>query len=437
MPKFDPYDHLLRNFSKHKFKVFIEQSVFQPDESFKEYIAWYGTYYVELWNVNKKDWKISDVAHIDVPNVGMSGCDSFSRWIFFLDHVENDLIIPNMMWSRASQHLVKLANSLSTNPAYLKELAEKLSGESDWPMRVRFYYLTNASFDPSAKEGEFYDWVSTRVRSLFLKGARKSNLDFKKVDFDVGIGNPTTFLKQARGQTVKVIKRIEARPDSMQLQFMEGRIEVIASNQRKLYAYDQKNPKLITLDQNVDPDQYFTCDEVEEFESLLNKPNLREEELQRFFCENPKFLLSLDYDEVRPQISLIDESGGELTPDFFLKPVGKNLWEILDIKLPNAKLVAGSRNRKSLSHSVHRGNAQLMNYAKYFEDPRNREKISRATGIACFKPRLTLLIGKKKNVDEECWHQIIEQERPFVNIIGYDELLDKAKRNTIAFKSKD
>lgn len=437
MPKFDPYEHLLRNFSKHKFKEFIEQTVFKPDELFREHIGWYGTYYEGLWTVDKKDWQISDVAHVDVPNVGMTGCDSFSRWIFFLDHVENDLIIPKMIWPRASRHLIELANSLAKNHTYLNKLAEKLSGDVGWPMVVRFYYLTNACFDPSVKEGEFYDRVSSHIRSIFLKGALKCNLNFKEVDFDFGIGNPTTFVNRVRDNTIRVIKKIEARPDSMQLQFLEGRIEVVTSNKRKLYAYDQKHPKMITLDQVVDSSLYFNAHEVEEFESLLNKPNLREEEIQRFFSEHPKFLSIMDYDEVRPQISLIDESGTKLVPDFFLKPIGKNLWEILDIKLPTAKLVAGSPNRKGLSHCVHRGNAQLMNYAKFFDKSRNREKLFRATGIDCFKPRLTLLIGKKKNVDEKCWNQIIEQERPFVNIVGFDELLDKIKRNTIDFETKN
>jgi hypothetical protein len=143
----------------------------------------------------------------------------------------------------------------------------------------------------------------------------------------------------------------------------------------------------------------------------------------------------MDYDEIRPQISLIDESNEKLIPDFFLKPVGKELWDILDIKLPSANLVAGSRKRRSLSSAVHRGNAQLMNYAKFFDDPKNREKVFKVTGIDCFKPRLTLVIGKKKNVDEKSWNQIIAQERPFVNIVGYDELLEKARRNCIEFES--
>jgi hypothetical protein len=166
---------------------------------------------------------------------------------------------------------------------------------------------------------------------------------------------------------------------------------------------------------------------------LLNKPAVRENQIQKFRTDNPKFLFSLDYDEIRPQVSLIDESGDILRPDFFLKPVGKRLWDILDIKLPNVSLVAGSPSRKSLSHYVYRGKAQLVNYAKFFEDPRNREKLFKLTGIDCFNPRLTLVIGKKKNVDEEQWNQIIAQERPWVNIIGYDELLEKAKKNRIRF----
>jgi len=60
MPKFDPYEYLLRNFSKHKFKLFIEQTVFKPDEAFRKRIGWYGTYYEALWTVDQKDWQISE-----------------------------------------------------------------------------------------------------------------------------------------------------------------------------------------------------------------------------------------------------------------------------------------------------------------------------------------------------------------------------------------
>jgi hypothetical protein len=34
MKEFDPYEHLLRNFSKHKFKLFIEKSVRARSQTF-------------------------------------------------------------------------------------------------------------------------------------------------------------------------------------------------------------------------------------------------------------------------------------------------------------------------------------------------------------------------------------------------------------------
>jgi hypothetical protein len=290
MPSFDPYESLLRNFSKHKFKIFIENTLFKPDEVWEENIDWYGTYFKEFWSVNKEKWEKTGVAHVDIPNVGMLGLASFHRWIFFLDHLENDLIAPNMIYPRAVQHLTELAKYLSSEKDYLTDLLKKLTDEqNDWPMNVIFYYLTNAPFDPRVNGVDSYtDFISNSERNIhthFLKGAKKYKLDFKNVEVEAGLGNPTSFLEHghAREHSIKIIKEIEARPDSLHLQFVEGKIDVISSNKRKVYAFDKNNPKMVTLDQIVNPNLYFTTDEVDEFESLLNKPRLREEELQNFF----------------------------------------------------------------------------------------------------------------------------------------------------------
>ena len=40
---------------------------------------------------------------------------------------------------------------------------------------------------------------------------------------------------------------------------------------------------------------------------------------------------------------------------------------------------------------------------------------------------LTLVIGRRSNVDEDRWRQMIENERPMVDIVGFDELLDRAR----------
>jgi hypothetical protein len=205
-------------------------------------------------------------------------------------------------------------------------------------------------------------------------------------------------------------------------------VRIVCANKRLLTAYDRDHPRFALLDEVVDPQRFYAKEEIQELEELINRPGVRELELQLFLEAHPKFLLYGDYDEVSPQVILVDEDNKELRPDFFLRPSGRNLWEIMDIKLPAVDLLAGPKNRKCLSSSVHRGVSQLMQYARFFENPRNRDRVFRETGIDCFKPRLTLVIGKKSNVDEALWNQIIEQERPFVHIMGFDEMLDRARK---------
>jgi hypothetical protein len=445
--KSDPYEYLLRNFSKHKFKLYIENSIFNLRSYPQSDLPEFG-------ELHKDQWKDSDFAFMDMPTrMGlMFGVTSYNRWLFYLHHIEDGLIRPEMIWKKTGQEIMKLARRLANDEVYLRGLRETLYDRIGHFVRsdhmfhdpvygdAQFYYLTNGDMDPFSEEREFAELensISPQIRTTFLNSARKFGVDLEKADFGIGVGSPKTFLGEMRDKNIRVIKRIEARPDSLYLQFFEGQIEVMPANKRQFYVYDKKKPKPILLDQIIDSSSYFTEEEIEEFESLLNRSNTTESKLQNFLQDHPKFLLHTDYDELRPQISLIDESGCELKPDFFLRPLGKRLWEILDIKLPRTTMVAGSRNRKSLSHYVHRGSAQLMNYAKFFDDPRNRERVFRATGIDCFKPRLTLVIGKKKNVDEETWNQIIEQERPFVDIVGFDELLERAKKTLLRFPARE
>lgn len=42
MPGFNPYENLLRNFSKHKFKMFVEKTILNPDIHSHEQLAEYG-----------------------------------------------------------------------------------------------------------------------------------------------------------------------------------------------------------------------------------------------------------------------------------------------------------------------------------------------------------------------------------------------------------
>lgn len=170
--------------------------------------------------------------------------------------------------------------------------------------------------------------------------------------------------------------------------------------------------------------------QIQQFEDLINSPHLQESQLQKFFELHPSFLLGTDYESVRSNVILPNQFGNDLIPDFFLEPIVSELWEILELKLPDKPLTVGSANRKDMSRYVRQGCAQLRTYMHYFDDPKHRDAVGRKYGIWTYKPRLTLIIGRKREVSDLLWRQL-ELELPHVRVITYDDLLRKVKKRIL------
>jgi hypothetical protein len=73
----------------------------------------------------------------------------------------------------------------------------------------------------------------------------------------------------------------------------------------------------------VDRDEFGIQYEIEQFESLINNPDVGELQLQRFFVENPHFLAAARLLQAipLPHVRLADARGKILIPDFVLKPI--------------------------------------------------------------------------------------------------------------------
>src|ERR1043165_755809 len=98
---------------------------------------------------------------------------------------------------------------------------------------------------------------------------------------------------------------------------------------------------------------------IDEFEYLINRPDVSELELQKFINAHPPLVMGLDYDAVFPQVALERRDDGPLIPDFLLKLLDKAEVDLLDLKLPNAKMTSGGKNRLRFSQVVQNGIAQL------------------------------------------------------------------------------
>ncbi|MEI4920424.1 DUF4263 domain-containing protein, partial [Klebsiella pneumoniae] len=67
---------------------------------------------------------------------------------------------------------------------------------------------------------------------------------------------------------------------------------------------------------------------------------------------------------------------------------------IVDLKLPAAKLIVHKENRVRFAAAVSEARAQLLEYRRWFDDPRNRKRIRERLGMEIYAPRLAVVIGR-------------------------------------------
>jgi Shedu protein SduA, C-terminal len=186
--------------------------------------------------------------------------------------------------------------------------------------------------------------------------------------------------------------------------------------------------------------KYFTLDrdnfgiqyEIELFEALINKPDVRELDLQEFFEEHPHFLIATRLMQALPHVSLVDQEGKLLVPDFVLKPIvaaqRDSNWEILDLKHPQAKLLAGPSNHVRFSQDVMKAINQVKDYKDHFEDPRNAGAIAQVLGHALKHPKLGVLIGRMPESGDVEALEVAQSRETEVRIVTYDEILETQKK---------
>jgi hypothetical protein len=182
------------------------------------------------------------------------------------------------------------------------------------------------------------------------------------------------------------------------------------------------------------PDGFFTVHkdnlgiqvEVEKFEALINRPDVTELELQKFFEEHPHFLSRMH--TPLPHVRLSGRDGSVLIPDFILRPIvaqqRDSSWEVLDLKKPQERLLAGKGSRARLSSKVIAAIRQLRDYKEHFNNPDHAQEIASLLGHRLKFPKLGVLIGRLANTDVEALQR--EQEyQTGVRIVTYDEILEE------------
>jgi hypothetical protein len=170
---------------------------------------------------------------------------------------------------------------------------------------------------------------------------------------------------------------------------------------------------------------------VEEFDSLINRSDVSEYDVQKFFEAHPSFLLGSQYHRLHSQVALTSDTGTKLIPDFFAERVGTTFADIIELKKPSEKLVSGSGSRRGMAVSVTRALSQLREYRNYFDDISRRREFHRRYGFEAFRPAIIVVIGRSSSYLDQLERISIEDEYKHLQLLTYDDILLRAKRMTI------
>lgn len=190
----------------------------------------------------------------------------------------------------------------------------------------------------------------------------------------------------------------------------------------------------------------FPRSELAAFEALINQePPAPEREFQAFFEAHPKwlFMLGEQYEqavsqirlpplEMRTSLMLTDREAERVSmiPDFLLKRVGLELWDVLDIKTTDARVIVGDSARRRFSSAVGEAVAQLREYTRRLKQSPVRDYLFEQHGLTMSEPMPMVLIGRDfhfANAVEK--DQFRESED--VRVYTYDDLYRLARARAI------
>lgn len=157
---------------------------------------------------------------------------------------------------------------------------------------------------------------------------------------------------------------------------------------------------------------------------------LPEADFQRFLEENPSVLLALGpYSRALPHVVLHEDDGKKLIPDFFLEVADRRGADLLDLKLPDARIDLRQPRRERFRAGIHEAVAQLRTYRDWFRSSEHRNRFSLQTGINSFLPRAIIVFGRSMDFQSHLDRQRLEATLPeWAKLFTYDDLLTSARR---------
>jgi hypothetical protein len=217
---------------------------------------------------------------------------------------------------------------------------------------------------------------------------------------------------------------------------IENRLRVVSLLRDGSYHFVDETARFHSLLYSLSADTLALAQAADEFEHLINDPNVKEQALHEFFETHPDFLLTSDYKRAHSKIVLERTDTGALIPDFILEPVNRSQFcDLLELKSPMTPLFVMKKNRRRFSAAVLEAVAQLREYQRFFDERDSRERIHARYGLTAYRPRMFLILGRTGTVDPFMM-KVAQENVSDVTIATYDDILGRMKNRLAKYQSK-
>jgi hypothetical protein len=227
---------------------------------------------------------------------------------------------------------------------------------------------------------------------------------------------------------------IKANREYIALTEEDGKIRVVSLKSDGTYSFLDHAQNLHNIVYIPSRETLRLLEAVDELEALVNNPTAKENHFQDFFERNQGFILNDEYRRAHSHLVLARNDRGPLVPDFVLEPFNQQaLCDLLELKLPSAKIFKLQKNRPRFASGVLEACAQLREYSIYFDEASNRRAIYNKYGLRAFRPKMFVIIGRRGKVDPIEVRRM-ESDLPNLHLLTYDDLIDRFKAKADAMR---
>jgi hypothetical protein len=148
-----------------------------------------------------------------------------------------------------------------------------------------------------------------------------------------------------------------------------------------------------------------------------------EDQYQALFEQHPVIAEVLGYTKAVAHPNLPRPGGKAYIPDFIAERRDNGLADVVDLKLPDTRVLLGRERREAFTAAMNSYIGQMWDYQDYFDEQEHREHVLQQYGLRVpSRPNTMLIAGRSDDIDPVELHRQVVR-RAGVRVVSFDDVL--------------